>query len=133
MGVIHAKHARPLWPGIVGGSRRRRFVEQFEVHDAPAAVSQRGPNTVGTGVASADHDHVLVPRSDVLAIDQLRIEQTLGVAGQEVHREMDALQIPAGDGQIARPRRAGGQQQGIELILQLPRVEVADFQAPLLA
>ena len=52
---------------------------------------------------------------------ELAVEQALGVGGQELHGEMDALQLAAGDRQVARLGRAGGEQHGVVLVAQLAR------------
>ncbi len=67
-----------------------RLIEQLEVDEALAAVTQRGADAVGAGVAAADHDDALVPRVDELPVLEVAVEQALGVRGQELHREMDA-------------------------------------------
>jgi hypothetical protein len=44
---------------------------------------------------------------------------------QEIHREMDAVEVAAGDRQVARGFRAAGQCQRVILVQHLARVEVA--------
>ena len=78
-------------------------------------MPHRRADAVGAGVAAADDDDVLVLRRDVLAVGVLAVEQALGVGVQELHREVDALEVAALDRQIARLGRAAAQDDGVEL------------------
>jgi hypothetical protein len=44
---------------------------------------------------------------------------TLVLLRQELHREMDAVEVAAGHRQVARLLGAAGQQHGVEVLLQL--------------
>ena len=44
------------------------------------------------------------------------VEQALGVLGQELHREVDAVEFPAGYRQVVGHRGAGGQQQCVDVV-----------------
>ena len=46
---------------------------------------------------------------DVVAISQARVQQALGVGGEEVHGKVHARRLAAGDGQVARARAPSGQ------------------------
>ena len=63
---------------------------------------------------------VLAFGGDEIAVLML-IEQALGVGVQEIHREMDALEIAAFDGQVARLGGAGAEHDGVEFFEQLCR------------
>ena len=54
----------------------------------------------------------------VVAVGQAGVEQALGVASEEVHREVDALQVAAraAAGRIERLGGAGGQQHRVEFV-----------------
>ena len=76
-----------------------------------------GAHAVAAGVAAADHDHVLAGGHD-LAIDPVaRVDAVL--LGQELHREVDALQFAAGHRQVARLLGTAREDHGVELGLQL--------------
>ncbi len=45
---------------------------------------------------------------------------------QEIHREMDAVHVAAGNRQIARGFRAAGQGQRVELVQQFTRIDRGD-------
>ena len=47
----------------------------------------------------------------------------LRVRGEEIHREVDALEIAAFDRQIARLRRAGAEDDGVEVLQQHLRLD----------
>ncbi|MNM95439.1 hypothetical protein D3C81_1078840 [compost metagenome] len=75
----------------------------------------RRTDAVGTRIATADHDHVLAIRADVVH----------GVAGhflvlrdQEFQRVVHAGQLTARHRQVARHFRAAGQHHGVELVHQ---------------
>ncbi len=72
-----------------------------------------GADAVGAGVAAADDDDVLALGGDEVAV-VVAVEQALGVGVQKLHGEMDALEIAAFDGQIARLGRAGAEDDGVE-------------------
>ena len=120
-------------PGIVVGALGGRLVEQLKVDDIRAAVPQRGADAVRAGVAAADHDHVLVLGGEVLAVLEIGIEQTLGVAREEIHREMNTLEVTTGiaAGRVKRFGRTGGHQHGIEILLQIVGVDVLHLAAAL--
>ena len=56
----------------------------------------RSADAVGAGVAAADDDHVLALGGDEVAVRAGR-RAGLGVRGEELHREVDALEIAALD------------------------------------
>jgi hypothetical protein len=49
----------------------------------------------------------------------MAVEERLGVVMEKLHREMDALEISAFDGEVARLGRAGAEDHGVELLEQL--------------
>ena len=106
---------------MFGGPLGRRAIEQLEVDHALAAVAERRADAVGAGVAAADDDHVVALGREVMAVVEVVVEQALGVARQEIHREVDALQVAAGAaaGRVERLGRAGGQQHGVVFVEQL--------------
>ena len=98
----------------------------------------RVPDAVGAGVAAADHDHVLAGRGDHVhgrrrCADDLRPELARHPAValvQVLHREVHAVELAAGDGEIARHPRADGEDDGVMLLAQLLRGHVdADVDA----
>src|SRR5262249_61405305 len=56
---------------------------------------------------------------DVAAVFQARMEQAAGVLRQEIHGEVDALELAAGHEQIARHGRAAAQDDGVEFVEKL--------------
>ena len=84
-------------------------------------MAERRADAVGARVAAADDDHVEALGRNVMAVVEVVVEQALRVAGEEIHRQVDALQIAAraAAGRIERLRRAGGQQHGVVLGHQL--------------
>ena len=119
LAVIELVDLGPLRPGIVRRRAQRRLGQDLELHQAAAAVAHRRADAVGAGVAAADDDHVLALGGDVLAVGMAAVEQALGVGVQELHGEVNALEIAALDGQIARLGGAAAQHDGVELAAQL--------------
>ena len=97
-------------------------------------MAQGGADAVRAGVATANHDHVLVLGREVFAVLEIGIEQALGVAREEIHREMNALEVAAGiaAGRIKRLGRAGGHQHGVEVLLQIIGIDVLHLAAAFL-
>ncbi len=87
-------------------------------------MPQRRADAVGSRVAAADDDDVLVLGVDVTAVFEIAREQALRVGGQELHREVNAGELAARDLEIARLRRARRQQQRVVLGAQLLRIDV---------
>ena len=123
-----------MWPGIVVSSLGGRLVEQLEVYDIRATVAQRGADAVRASVTTTYDDHVLVFGREIFAILEIGIEQALGVAREEIHREMNALEIATriAAGGIKRLGRAGGHQHGVKVLLQIVRIDVLHFAAAFL-
>ena len=109
--------------GVDGDARIRRLRQQFELRDRERLLAVAGAQAIGAGVAAAD-DH------DALAGGQDLIRHLVAFAAavllrQELHREVDAVQLAAGDVQVARLLGAAGQQDGVELLAQILHRDVA--------
>ena len=83
-------------------------------------MAQRGADAIRPGVAAADDDDVLARGGNGGAIG-VAVEPMFGLAVQKFHGEMDALQVPAFDGQIARLGRAGAEHDGVKFPQQIFR------------
>ena len=110
---------RPLFSRS-GGCRH-----DLELGHRGRALPERGADAVRAGVAAADHD-------DMLALGENRRRAADGLVAdaavllrQEVHREMNAGEIAAGDRQVARGFRAAGQRQRVIVVQHLARVDRA--------
>ena len=86
------------------------------------ALPVRGTQAVGPGVAAADDDDLLALGGDrrlpVLAQDVVALLHPV-TPRQVLHRLVDAVQLPAGHGQVAPIGRAAGQHHRIEIGQQL--------------
>src|SRR5688572_20329167 len=60
-----------------------------------------GAEAVSAGVAAAEDDDVLAFGGNKLLIGDLVAEVALVLQGQVIHGEMDALELAAGDGEVA--------------------------------
>src|SRR6266545_848632 len=117
--VIEAMNLRPFRPGIVLGAFQWRLGQNFDLHQAPAAMAHRGPDAVGAGIAAADDDHVFARGGNEVAVS-VSVQQAPGVRREEIHGEMNSFELAAFDGQIAGFRRAGAENNGVEIVEQLP-------------
>ena len=77
-----------------------------------------GAQAIRARVAAADDHHALAGGENLTRIERVAFA-TLVLLRQKLHREMDALQLAAGNVQIARLLRAAGQQDGVELAAQI--------------
>ena len=83
-------------------------------------MPHRRADAVGAGVAAADDDDVLVARGQVMAIGVGAVEQALGVGVQELHGEMDAVEVPpfGTREEVVGLGRAAAQDDGVEFLPQ---------------
>ena len=105
------------------GVERRTLVgrhrQELELVHRSRALAVAGAEAIGAGVAAADDDHVLAGGEDRLR-PGTRIALVAPVLlRQELHREMNALQLAAGDVQIARLLGAAREQDGVEVAPQV--------------
>src|SRR5207247_1110720 len=90
-----------------------------ELQDTACALPVDGPQAVGAGVAAANDDDVLVRGRDELIVGDLISLTAAILCCQVFHGEMDALQLTAWNGQIARNGGPAGENDGVELAAQL--------------
>ena len=69
------------------------LAEQLDLHHRGGAFTVRVADTVGAGVAAADHDNVLAGGADPAVAALTGVEV--------VHRKVDAVEIPARNRQVA--------------------------------
>ena len=77
-------------------------------------MSERGPDAVIAGIASPDYDHIPILGREPRLVDVVA-HLLLLPRLQELHGEVDAVQLPAGDGQVSRPGGARAQHCGVIL------------------
>ena len=74
-----------------------------------------GAHAITAGVAAANHDDMLA-RGKELALE-LVARVDLVLLGQELHGEMDAIQLAAGHGQVARLLGSAGEHHSVKIFL----------------
>ena len=96
-----------------------RLRHDLEIGNRHGALADRGADAVGAGIAAADHD-------DLLALGENRLDVALRLVAhppvllrQEIHGEMDALELAAGHRQVARLLGAAREHDGVVLLHQL--------------
>jgi hypothetical protein len=117
LAVVHAVDLRPFGPGVTISAGFRRLGHNFQLGNAGAAVANGGADAVCARVAAADDHHILTSSGDVV-VSHLAVQHRLGVLGQELHGEVDALQIAAFDGQVAGTGGAGAEDHRVEVLHQ---------------
>ncbi len=131
----HPVHQRVGGPRGGVGPLLGRARHDLELVHAGRALTVRGAQAVRAGVAAADDDDPLVLGGDGrLAVG---VEHRVAVGGlvgprQVLHRLVDAVELPARDGQVAPVGRAAGQHDRVELLAQFLGGDVdADVDAGL--
>src|SRR5262245_50763499 len=111
-----AQDHRPVGPAELG-TVLRRLGQELELVHRRRAVTVRRAETVGARVAAAQDDDALVGGEE-LSLDPIARDR-LVLLRQELHREVDALQVAARDGQVARTGGAGREHDRIEVAPQV--------------
>ena len=84
--------------------------------DALRALAMAGAQAVGAGVAAADDENALAFREDRdRGIDRIALAAAI-LLRQKLHREMNALQLAAGNRQVARMLGAAAKQNRVVLV-----------------
>lgn len=122
--IVGTEDPRPLRPGVVATTASRRLGKQLEVHDRLGAVTHGSSNTVVTSVATSDDDDILALCADVGAVSEFGIEEGLGVELEELHSEVDAVDIAVGNLEVSRPCSASSKDYGVVLSAQLVSIDV---------
>src|SRR6202030_135373 len=111
-----AQLERPLRPSEELVLARGRLRHDLEIRHRARALADRSADAVRAGIAAADDHDVLAAGEDRLPL-RLRFPAHAPVLlRQEIHGEMDALELAPGNWQIARLLRAAGEHQRIILV-----------------
>ena len=79
-------------------------------------MAVNGAEAVSAGVPAAEDDDALAGGRDALVLGDVVAGDDAVLRGQEVHRQVDAVELTPGDGQIARVGRATRQADGVEFV-----------------
>ena len=123
MRAFDAQLHRPQRPRRGGRAVLGRLGQELELRDASGSLAVGRAEAIGAGIAAADDDDVLAGGKDLVG-DAIAFAD-LVLLRQELHREVDAFQLAAGDVEIARLLGAAGQQDGVELAAQVVDRHVA--------
>ena len=99
----------------------RRLRHDLELGDRQRALADRGADAVRAGVAAADDDDVLAAGEDRQDVAERLVADAAVLLGQEIHGEMDAVELAAGDRQVARLLGAAGERDRVVAVEQLGR------------
>ena len=115
-----AQLQRPQRPGRGCGALGGRLGHDFELVNARGALAMAGAEAVGAGVAAADDDDALAGGEDGAGGFHGGEELFFRVAfvaaillRQELHGVVNALELAAGNGQVARMLGAAAEQDGV--------------------
>ena len=104
-----AQLERPVRPGEHLVFAQRRLRQDLEIGHRQRALPDRGADAIGAGIAAADDDDVLAAGEDRLARRRRLAADAPVLLRQEIHGEVDAIELAAGNGQVARLLGAAGQ------------------------
>ncbi|MFM1944679.1 MAG: hypothetical protein RI897_3661 [Verrucomicrobiota bacterium] len=118
LAVVDLEHLGPFGPGVILGAFLGRLGQDFELGERAAAVSEGGSDAVGSGISAADDEDI-----EVFGVDWwgavFAVQDPLGIGGEELHGEVDALELTAGDRQVAGHGGTGAEDGGVELRLEV--------------
>src|ERR1022692_1727442 len=97
----------PEGPGGGRGALERGLRQQLELMHGEGLLAVGGAQTIGSGIAAADDD------------DALALGGHGRRASEELHGEVDAVQLAAGDREIAGLLGAAGEQDGVVAAAQI--------------
>src|SRR5215203_566105 len=104
-------------PRLVLRSLIWRRGQDFQLDDGFGLLANRGTEAVRTGVAAADDHHMLVFGGD-LVLHRTPEGDPIGLR-QVLHRLVDAVQLTAGNREVASDRRTDGQHDGVVAFAKL--------------
>ena len=81
-------------------------------------MAERGAHAVGAGVAAAD-DHDVLTLGGEGRVRGITVQEVLRVGVEELHREVHALGVAAGEGEVAAFGGADGEDDGVEVLAEL--------------
>jgi hypothetical protein len=113
--VVNTVDTGPLRPGVVTSTLGRRLRKQLKVDNRLGTVTNGSTDTVVTSVTTTNDNNVLVLGRDVLAVRKTRVEKRFGVLVQELHGEVDTLQVAARNGQVSGDGGTSGKDNGVML------------------
>ena len=103
--------------GLLGARSAGGLGHDFQLGDAGAAVADGGAHTVGARVAAADDHDILARSGDVIHAGSA-VQHRLSVGGEELHGEVNALEVAPFDGEIAGTGRAGAENHRVKVVDQ---------------
>ena len=131
LAVVDLVGLRPFRPRIVLGAGGGGLRHDLELDDGLAAVAERSAYAVGAGVAAADDHDVLAFGGDG-RVGRLAVQEVLRVGVEELHRQVDALGVTAGEREVAALGGADGEDDRVEVLAELFGRDVdADVDAAL--
>src|SRR6185437_11870727 len=108
-----AQLERPIRPGQHLVFAQRRLRQDFEIEHRNGALAERGADAVGASIAAADDDDALAAGEDRLRAVGRFARHPPVLLRQIVHGEVDAVELAAGDRQVAALLGAAGQHHSV--------------------
>src|SRR5262249_36602244 len=98
----------------------------LELRHARRALAMRGANTIRTRVTTADDDDMLA-RSEKFFVRTAPcgVRYFFVLRDEKIHRELNALEIAPGYGQVTRPARSEAEDDRVERLHELARTDVS--------
>jgi hypothetical protein len=101
--------------------------EKFQIDNRLGAVSNSSTDTIITSITASNDDDLLSFDFNEVAVAEVGVQQTLGVAVENVHSLVDPSSIPVLDLKVARLCGADCKDQGVIAVFDLFDVGVRDF------
>jgi hypothetical protein len=98
--------------------------QDLEISYRQRALAKGGTDAVRSGIAAADHDHMLPSRQDRLALDWRFAADPPVLLRQIIHGEVNALELAPWHRQFARLFGPAGEHDRVVLRKELMRVEI---------
>ena len=114
-----AELQRPERPGGGGGAAVGRLGHDFPLMDDGSALAMGGAEAVGAGVSAADDEDALAVGGDGAGLVDAVALVAAVLLGQELHGEVDAVEVAAGDGEVAGLLGTAAEEDGVVVVGEL--------------
>ena len=123
MRALGAQLQGPQRPGSAGRALQGRHGHDLKLVDGLGLMAVAGAQAIRAGIAAADDYDALAGGANLIR-NRVAGDHFI-LLRQELHGEIDALELAAGNVEVAWGFRAAGQQQGVKFLAQILRGNAA--------
>lgn len=102
----------------------RRTRQELKVGDGSRTVSDTGTNAVVTSITTTNDNNILALGRDVRIVGVFGIKQRLGVGREEVHGEVNSVDLSVRQLEVSRPGRSSSNNDSVVVLLDLQGIGV---------